>query len=309
MRRGLLVAAVVAPLSFVAPVHAASTPRCFGAAARDAAHPCRNPALRLTVTPTPDQAPLIPNVDCSKEKVTEAMSTCAFGVAAAKAVQTVALIGDSHAQHWRPAVAVVARKRRWRVFDITVPHCLLTTTPSGIGAPFPTLCPQWDADVIAWLTAHPEIRTIVLSANALQPISVPAGTSRYQARVNGLLERLGQLPASVTSLIVIRDTPRIRLTTHDCVRRAIAQKRPAGQACALPRTFALPRDPLVAAARLQTARAAHVVDLSSHFCSRRQCFPVVGGVLVHRDVDSHISKLFALTLGPYLARAIASSGS
>jgi hypothetical protein len=263
----------------------------------------------LKVTPTPDHAPLIPNVDCHLQKVTEVMATCAFGVPAAKAAQTVALIGDSHAQHWRPAVAVVARERHWRVFDITVPHCLLTTTPSGIGPPFPTLCPQWDADVIAWLTAHPEIRTILLSANALQPITAPAGTSRYEARVHGLSERLGQLPASVASLIVIRDTPRIRLTTHDCVRRAMAEKRPPGLACALPRAFALPRDPLVAAARMQTSRAVHVVDLSRHFCSAHRCFPVVGGVLVHRDVDSHITKLFAQTLGPYLARAIATSGS
>src|SRR3954451_5854813 len=111
MRNGLLVAALIASMFWAAGAHAAATPRCFGAAARDAAHPCRNPALRLTGTPTPDQAPLIPNVDCAKEKVTEAISTCAFGVPAAHAVEPVALIGDSHAQHWRPAVAVVARER------------------------------------------------------------------------------------------------------------------------------------------------------------------------------------------------------
>jgi hypothetical protein len=28
---------------------------------------------------------------------------------------------------------------------------------------------------------------------------------------------------------------------------------------------------------------------------------------VHRDVDGHITKLFARTLGPYLARAITSA--
>jgi len=294
---------LVAALLVASPAHARVAPRCFGAAARDPEHPCTNPRLRLTVVPTPDQAPLIPNIDCVREKVTEAMATCAIG---APDGEPVALIGDSHAQHWRPAVGVVAKARHWRVFDITVPHCLLTTTPSGIGPPFPTLCPQWDADVIAWLTAHPEIRTIILSANALQPITAPAGASRYQVRVNGLLERLGQLPPSVTSLIVIRDTPRLRLHTYDCVRRAMRDRRPAGRVCALPRKFALPRDPLVAAAQLQTARAAQIVDLSAHFCSATECFPVVGGVLVHRDVDSHITKLFARTLGPYLARAISS---
>jgi hypothetical protein len=299
---GRLCLAVLAALLVAAPAHAA--PTCFGAAARDPEHPCKNPALRLTVTPTPDQAPLIPNIDCEKVEVTAAMATCAFGPADG---ESVALIGDSHAQHWRPAVGVVAQARHWRVFDITVPHCLLTTTPSGIGPPFPTLCPQWDADVLAWLTAHPEIHTIVLSANAVQPITAPAGASRYETRVSGESERLAQLPSSVTSLIVIRDTPRVRLHTHDCVRAAMARRVPAGKACALARKFALPRDPLVAAARLQTSRAVHVIDLSDHFCNARVCFPVVGGVLVHRDVDGHITKLFARTLGPYLARAISSA--
>jgi hypothetical protein len=300
-RLGRLCLALLAAVLVASPAHARPVPKCFGAAARDPEHPCTNPRLRLTVVPTPDQAPLIPNIDCERVSVTEAMATCAFGPPEG---EPVALVGDSHAQHWRPAVGVVARLRGWRVFDITVPHCLLTTTPSGIGPPFPTLCPQWDADVIAWLTAHPEIRTIILSANALQPITAPAGASRYETRVSGLLARLALLPPSVTSLIVIRDTPRIRLRTHDCVRRAMLDGRPAGRACALPRKLALPRDPLVAAAQLQTARAAHVVDLTDHFCNARKCFPVVGGVLVHRDVDSHITKLFALTLGPYLARAI-----
>jgi hypothetical protein len=296
---GCLCLAVLAAVLLAAPAHAA--PACFGAAARDPQHPCKNPALRLTVTPTPDQAPLIPNIDCEKVEVTAAMATCAFGPADG---ESVALIGDSHAQHWRPAVGVVARALHWRVFDITVPHCLLTTTPSGIGPPFPTLCPQWDADVLAWLTAHPEIHTIVLSANAVQPITAPAGASRYATRVSGESERLAQLPSSVTSLIVIRDTPRIRLRTHDCVRAAMARRVPAGKACALARKFALPRDPLVAAARQQTSRAVRVVDLSDHFCNARVCFPVVGGVLVHRDVDGHLTKLFARTLGPYLARTL-----
>jgi hypothetical protein len=45
-----------------------------------------------------------------------------------------------------------------------------------------------------------------------------------------------------------------------------------------------------------------VVDLTPHFCGRRRCFPVVGGVLVHKDTD-HLTRRFSRTLGPYLLRA------
>src|SRR4051794_11985489 len=46
-----------------APARAADPP-CFGAAARDPARPCRNPALRLSVTPAPDVAARSPNAPC-----------------------------------------------------------------------------------------------------------------------------------------------------------------------------------------------------------------------------------------------------
>jgi len=36
-------------------------------------------------------------------------------------------------------------------------------------------------------------------------------------------------------------------------------------------------------------------------CSARFCFPVIGGVLVHKDID-HITRTFAETLAPYLQR-------
>ena len=38
-------------------------------------------------------------------------------------------------------------------------------------------------------------------------------------------------------------------------------------------------------------------------CDRRRCFPVVGGVLVHKD-GSHLTTPFATSLGPFLLRSV-----
>jgi hypothetical protein len=46
-----------------------------------------------------------------------------------------------------------------------------------------------------------------------------------------------------------------------------------------------------------------VVDLTHFFCGPRRCFPVVGGVLVFKDA-SHITSVFARTLGPFLLRIL-----
>ena len=45
------------------------------------------------------------------------------------------------------------------------------------------------------------------------------------------------------------------------------------------------------------------VDLTPFFCDGRDCYPVVGGVLVYHD-QNHMTPLFAKTLGPYLRRAV-----
>ena len=43
--------------------------------------------------------------------------------------------------------------------------------------------------------------------------------------------------------------------------------------------------------------------MTRFFCSKRRCFPVVGGALVYKD-DQHITEVYGTTLGPYLRRAI-----
>src|SRR3977135_3748817 len=83
-------------------------PACFGAATRDPdpAHACHNPDLRLLVRPTPLEAQITPSAPCTE--LEPVINVCAFGAPASPATSTVALVGDSHAGHWRAALDVVA---------------------------------------------------------------------------------------------------------------------------------------------------------------------------------------------------------
>jgi hypothetical protein len=287
-----LVLALAAFVLFVPSAQAG--PRCFGAASRDPEHRCVNPRLARVVTPTPDQAVLNPNFACRKHKVTEQLSPCTFG--AKRPTATVALIGDSHAQHWRSALAVVARRRNWRVEDVSVPLCMFSTATTGAGPPFDQRCPQWNADVAAWLGANPQIRTVFVAGKTEQFVRPAPGQTSYQARLEGYKARFAALPQNV---IVLRDDPGERITTKDCVRRRMARHQPLTRACGVPRRTAIRRDPAVAAAR---AIGKPVIDLTRQFCDGRACYPVIGGALVHKDAD-HLTQVFARTLGPFLDRA------
>ena len=108
-------------------------------------------------------------------------------------------------------------------------------------------------------------------------------------------------------MFVIRDSPSARVTTMDCVRRAVKRRRRApGRRARSRGVTALPPDPQEAAiAQVDPARFKFV-DLTPFFCDERSCYPVVGGVLVHKDIN-HLTRHFAETLGPYLLRAVVGS--
>ena len=298
--RPLVAAAVAFVAVVVAAPASAKDPRCFGAADRDPFVRCDNPRLDRRVTPTPNQAVVQPNLACTRTGVDETVEQCAFGVAAAEALETVAVIGDSHAAHWRAGLQVVAEAKRWRVLEIATPHCPFSmSTPKGDARRW---CGAWNDKVLAWLADHPELRTLIVSNHSKAPVLVPEGSDERTTRVAGFVAMWDRLPASVRRVAVLRDVPLDRVRTHDCVRRAKRDGRRIGRACALRRRSVLHEDTAVAAAAVST-RAPEVVDLTPHFCGPTRCFPVVGGVLVHKDTD-HLTQLFARTLGPYVLRAL-----
>jgi peptidoglycan/LPS O-acetylase OafA/YrhL len=280
----------------------ASHPSCFGAAARDPQDPCTNLALRLTVVPTPAEAASRPNSPCSFVQK-RPFNVCAFGVSRANAQATVALVGDSHASHWRAALEVVAQKRHWRGLSITRSGCPFSRTTKLLRGPLIAPCVRWNQELPRWFAGHPEISTVFVSQESGQKWLVPRGQNEFTAEVAGFTSAWKGLPPSVKHIVVIRDTPKNRASTAACVERAMATSKPAGSVCAVPRGAALgPDAQATASIRLHSSRV-RTVDLTQFFCDSRRCFPVIGGALVHKD-NHHLTVVFATTLGPYLERAL-----
>src|SRR3954451_1850062 len=123
-RLALVAAGAVTVLALATGARTGAEPRCFGAASRDPENqPCKNPALRYSVTPSPKDALLTPSSRCTLLGRSKTPEVCWFGVPAAQAVATVVLLGDSHAVHWRAALAVVARAKRWHALSLNRSQC------------------------------------------------------------------------------------------------------------------------------------------------------------------------------------------
>jgi hypothetical protein len=271
-------------------------PTCFGAAARDPVHACNNPKLKLAVIPTPAEAQVMPNTPCTP--IEAPIDVCLFGAPATTAGGAIALLGDSHAWHWRGAVDYVARALHRRGLSITHSLCPFTEGLPLLPEPKGAECVLWNQAVLQWFAQHPEISTVFTSDHPVSVTNSP-GQSHLAAQVAGITAAWRALPATVKHIIVIRDIPDVYEATLACVEGAIAKREDAGNACAVARSVALHQDPdVVAAQRLRSPRF-HVTDLTHFFCDSRRCYPVVGGALVYRD-SHHLTGIFATTLGPFL---------
>ncbi|MDX6679309.1 MAG: hypothetical protein QOE31_3361 [Solirubrobacteraceae bacterium] len=278
--------------------------RCFGAASRDSLVPCRDPKLTLEVVPTPDVAELSPNLPCTPLKAPGLVIPCEFGVPAADARSTVALIGDSHAAHWRAALEYVSTKVKWRGVSITRSGCPFSRATARLDpVSRRAACARWNREVPRWLALHPKISTVFVVAHYDAGVVVKDDRDAWRIKLDGYSAAWKALPKSVKRVIVIRDTPKSTVDTLNCVRAAMAKHKSAGKACALARKDALGPDPAAAAARREHARRIKTIDLTSFFCSREKCFPVVGGALVYKDI-SHLTDVYSSSLGPYLLRKI-----
>jgi hypothetical protein len=296
---------MAAPAAVAVQAHeGAARPRCFGAASRDAEHPCRNPRLQRVVRPSPRNAAITPNAPCTPFYRADELIVCRFGVPHADAVETVALVGDSHATHWRAAFEVVAQDRRWEGLSITHTACPFTKAVKLVGQPRRSQCRRFTRELIRWFRRHPDVRTIVLAElTSTKGVLTRPGQSVFDAEVAGYLAAWKALPRTVRHLVVIRDTPQIGSGTLGCVERAMARHLPAGPACAVWRAGAIKPDPAAVAASRLRSRPIDTVSLNRFICDRARCYPVVGGALVYKDTH-HLTRVFGTTLGPYLLRRL-----
>jgi SGNH domain-containing protein len=248
---------------------------------------------------------LEPNAQCMPTGRTGLLYPCSFGVRPvvyAGLGATIALVGDSHASHWRAAVEAVAAAKRQPAVSIAHSGCPFIDATVALPHEARLQCRAWNREVKAYLRDHPEVATLFVSARSSARFVHPRGVSNFETQVRGHISLWRSLPPTIRNIVVLRDTPRSSAASALCVQRQYAAGREAGRRCARSRARALHTDPAVVAARRMHSPRVHAIDLSRFFCDARRCFPVVGGAAVYKDVD-HMTSVYARSLGPYLLRA------
>ena len=268
---------------------------CFGASAMTNRARCPDPFTTLPlVAVTKADAPWAPQSGCRGSSGSDpAYWTCYWGKG--KPSRVVALIGDSHAEHWRGALHRIAKAKNWQTIEIISSGCPATYARSiifehhsrdGDG------CRNWTIKATAELKAlapNDIITTAYAQENVFAPAdSGPDGFARAWNEWRGF-----------SRVTVLRDIP-TTANRSDPQCLAINAGRP--QACANQRSKVLIDDDIMRAARSMRSKV-NLVDLSDYFCDAKRCYAVIGGASVYYDYD-HMTMQFSATLAAALLRSL-----
>ena len=241
----------------------------------------------------------IPNITlsngsyCQQLRGKSEVLTCSFGVPEGEQEVNVALIGDSHAGMWAPALDAVAPELGIRVTAYLDSACPATLDPGVIGAYShiaiqQSACEEWRMKAISDVAADPDIDVVITSArdrNYRFADGAPDSGAGYASAWTSWLE-------AGKRVIVINDTPLYPFSVPECIAAARSLEDP----CTAASIIGLPPGPMALAAHSISDPNLRFVDYTRVFCDDEECHSVVGGLPVYVDFE-HLSESFARSFG------------
>ncbi|AZO67253.1 MULTISPECIES: acyltransferase family protein [unclassified Mesorhizobium] len=266
-----------------------------------------DPSQRIIAETAAQPSTARAKVGCILDYETVTPKACEFG--AKNAEHSIALFGDSHADHWSTPLIEAAKKNNYKVVTWLKSACRasrLTVWSSKLKRDY-TECDQWREQSIKEIIAlRPSLVVIseisLTSSRKLSPdAKVPDTQDQdWQAGLRSTLEAFSQAGLKVA---FIRDVPFNGMFVDTCVARALWRGQ-APSVCDAPRSDAA--NDAVAAVERDIVRAipnATYIDMTDRFCDAKTCHVFIDGKLAYRD-RHHMATPFAQTLEPPVERAL-----
>ncbi len=229
---------------------------------------------------------------------------CTYGVVDAE--HSVALVGDSHAAQWFPAIEQLAKAKGFRLEVFVKAACpLAEVEPYDHKLIRPYVeCTQWRERVFERLTALRP--ALVIGSNASQ--YEPFVTGDHAAQVGwqaGLESSLRRLAGVAGHVVVLGDTPRPGFHVPTCLARRQSKQGPTDATCSFQLSDSVMRDALrIERAAVQGRTNASVIDMNDAICTTPTCQAQKGEVVLYHD-SQHLSATFAGSLSEELWRRLA----
>jgi peptidoglycan/LPS O-acetylase OafA/YrhL len=210
---------------------------------------------------------------------------------------TVALVGDSHAAQWFPALERIGLARHWRIVTFVKVACPFLDMRVGNIALKREYreCAAWNDATAARLRAiKPDLTLVSMSRFAIHPIL--ARDASLAAQGAALARMIDRVPGRVA---VIVDTPDAGRDIPGCLARHLADVR----RCAISADVAFAGNLGAIEQAATAATGAGLIDLTARICRADPCPVVVDTMIVFRDMR-HLTATFSRSLATDLYRAM-----
>ena len=272
----------------------------LGAAVVVPGQPVRVAADPGWVTPDPLTAGTDrPDADVDRCQVAAAAAepvACSFGDPDGD--RTIALVGDSKAMQWLPALQEAAKGAGWRIVTYGKSSCAFAAAPATqAGRPYPE-CDAWNASVTRALTDDPP--DVVVTSGVARAAWSDHGPD-HAPLVAGYAARWRALVDAEVPVVVIGDSP---LSPDDLDVCAAWHPRDL-DTCTFDAAPAVAGSGLPAQqeAVARSGQGTALLDLTPWICPGGRCPVVIGHVAVHRAGD-HVTATYARTLAPQVGAAV-----
>ncbi|GAA3542816.1 acyltransferase [Aeromicrobium flavum] len=255
--------------------------------------------LAMTPVEARDDKPAVYPDDCWASAPFTTHPVCHYG--AEDSDRRVALIGNSHAGHWQPALATVAEDRGWTLDTYLASQCYTVDVDIAFPDPAATRgCRDWNAENLRRIVASRPSLVVISNRTVTMPLADVDPEDAQDVAQRAYADTLDRLTSRGIPVLVIRDTPAAAGNVPDCV----ALNADDLTACDRPRSAALESDPLAAAGRADDSGLVTVLDVSDRFCDDETCRVVVDDQIAYFD-HGHLTATFSRSLAPEVARAAA----
>lgn len=275
---------------------------CFGGAALAEGPEACPVQIEAAVVPAPNLAandkPMAYADDCWNGPPFSDRRTCVYGSGPVQ----VALVGNSHAGQWLPALQRMSEQLGWTITTYLTSQCNASDAALAFDSPLKTRgCLEWGA----WAqeqTTGGRYDLVITSQRQSLPLEGATEVTQGELAERGYGSYLQRWSADGTKVLIIRDTPdpgRTLRSVPDCV----AANPGRWSVCSGTRQEWASADPLTAVADRLELPGVTTVDLTDVICDPVRCNGVTGGVVTYFDA-SHLTATYATTLTPYLQPAV-----
>ena len=233
---------------------------------------------------------------CLRENGETRAEACTYGDP--RGTISIAIVGDSHAAQWQPALDSIGERRGWRIVFHGKRRC---GAPAYDHISDPAVirreCRTWRDNVVEALSNEPV--DLVLLAAIRYPILDGINDDSVSAWQSGFETTATRLGATGAVVAILGDPPLPTEWPGACLSRHLE----SATECVIARRRGEPTRLVTAERTAAEGTQAHYLPTGDWFCSDERCAVIIGNINLYRD-NNHLSIPAVLFFAPLLEASI-----